>query len=332
MIVRERVPLSTLTSFRVGGPARFVIEAKNEEELQEAFSFARTKNLPYYLLGGGSNVLVPDRGYEGVVIIPRFEELSFEGDEVTAGAGVPWERLVEESALRGLWGIENLAGIPGSVGASPVQNIGAYGTEVKDTISFVEAMRRDDGSVHRFSNEACEFSYRDSVFKRSERYAIMRVGFRLTQSGKPNLSYPDLVRAQEEGAPLSTPKEIGNAVRRIRAKKFPDLKEFGTAGSFFKNPMVSVEAFETLRARYPELPGYAGTDGTKISLAFVLDKVLGLRGYRKGSAWLYDQQPLVLVVDEGGSADDIMALADEVMERVIHATNIKIEREVRVLH
>lgn len=333
--MREQVPLSTLTTLHAGGPARMVADCATEEELHAALAFAKAQNIPWYPLGDGSNVLASDEGYDGLIVRPRLMELSFEeggeGTLVTAGAGIGWDALVEEVTKRGLWGIENLAGIPGTVGASPVQNIGAYGAELGDTLEFVDALDADRGSVFRFSKQECELGYRDSRFKRERGLIIVRAGFRLSSSGGARISYADLAKAKEQGEDLSTPLAIAQAVRTIRARKFPDLSVYGTAGSFFKNPVVHTEVFTALQEKFPEMPGFVTEKGVKVPLAFVLDKILNLRGFRMGHAWLYDAQPLVLVLDAGGSTQDVDALALHVASLVHDATGIKIEREVRSL-
>lgn len=335
MTVRERVPLSSLTTLRAGGPAAFVADCASEEELAAAFAFANERGLAWYALGDGSNVLAADEGYEGLVVRPRLTELSFEqaekGVRAIAGAGVSWDGFVREAASRGLWGVENLAGIPGTVGAAPVQNIGAYGAELADTLEFVDAYDADRGSVFRFSAKECELGYRDSRFKKERGLVIVRAGFLLASAGAARDAYADLRRARDEGADLSAPAAVAEAVRAIRARKFPDLSVHGTAGSFFKNPVISEESFAALKERYPDMPGFPGPRGVKVPLAFVLDKALGLRGFRMGAAWLYEAQPLVLVLDAGGSAAEVDALAREVAARVREATGIAIEREVRSL-
>ncbi len=338
MDIERDVSLKTLTTLRAGGTVRALADCTSEEELRTALLFAREENIPWYVLGEGSNVLAQDEGYDGLIIRVRFSDISFEEEEngtvlVTAGAGVSWDALVREVASRGLWGIENLAGIPGTVGAAPVQNIGAYGVELKDTLSFVDALDADRGSVFRFTANECAFGYRESRFKKEHDLIILRVGFLLSKNGQAQTTYKDLARAQEEGKALSTPQEVGDVVREIRARKFPDLSEHGTAGSFFKNPVVSPGVYEKLKAQYPELPSFSAPHGMKISLAYVLDTILSLRGFRMGKAWLYDAQPLVLVLDEGGTADEVDALAEEVVRKVQDAIHISIEREVqKIVH
>lgn len=333
MILREQVPLSSLTTLRVGGSARYVAPCTSEAEVRVALAFARAEHLPWRVLGQGSNVLAADNGFAGVLLQMLVPGVSSEerGDKVviTAGAGVPWDELVEEAARRGLWGLENLAGIPGTVGAAPVQNIGAYGSEVKDTLTEVRALDTDTGEIREFSSETCAFGYRDSLFKREPKYVILSVSFVLSRTGSASLGYKDLQAAKERGADLATPAAVGKEVRAIRARKFPDLGTHGTAGSFFKNPTITHAAYEELTAKYPAMPGFKSDEGVKVPLAFVLDKVLGLRGHRVGHVWLYSEQPLVLVADSGARAQDIDVFANDIAARVYAATGIRIEREVR---
>lgn len=335
MILREYVPLSTLTTLRVGGTARYVYTCTDLETLKTAVTYARDCGLPLYPLGQGSNLLAPDTPYEGVILKMENVDVEFNenGDEVevVSGAGYSWDILVDQCTERGLWGIENLAGIPGTVGAAPVQNIGAYGSELKDTLAWVECYDTNTDSVLRITTADCALGYRDSRFKREPNLIITRVALRLSQTGTPHIAYADLTREAETGAVLDTPISIAAAVRRIRGRKFPDLKTHGTAGSFFKNPTVTVETYAALKEEYPELPGFETSSGIKIALAWILDHVLALRGFRIGPAWLYTNQPLVLVTDEGATAHDVNVLAEEVAARVHAATGIAIEREVRSL-
>ena len=334
MTLKEHVPLKTITTLRVGGPVTALARCTSLEDIREAVAYAKEHVLPFYPLGEGSNVLAHDEGYAGVVLQIALPGLSFEeqSDRTTlliAGAGVSWDDVVKAAAERGLWGIENLAGIPGFMGAAPVQNIGAYGMELKDTFAYADVLDTTTSEVKRLTREECGFGYRDSRFKHESNLVITSVALRLAQEGTPKIEYGDLQRARDEGVDLTTPRAIGEAVRSIRAHKFPDRTLFGTAGSFFKNPVISEDAYAALADRYGAVPRFPNPNGVKIPLAFVLDKVLGLRGYRKGPAWLFGAQPLVLVVDVQGEAKDVEALATEIETRVKEATDITIEREVR---
>ncbi len=317
----------------MGGSARFVIDCVDVEGLRTGIAFARERSVPWCVLGSGSNVLANDEPYEGVVLcvrIPGVEAIKT-GNTTTlkVGAGVEWDSLVKEAAERDVWGLENLAGIPGTVGAAPVQNIGAYGAEVKDTIQSIEVFDTETGEILNLRAEDCAFGYRDSCFKRDTRLVILSVLFCLTQSGAPNIDYKDLRAAKEKGIDLSTPRAIGNAVREIRARKFPDLTKVGTAGSFFKNPTISQESFDLLKERYEALPGFPNEQGVKIPIAFVLDQVLNLRGYAEGNVSLFENQPLVLVARNGATQHEIDTFAEGIAKRVHDVTDVVVEREVR---
>ena len=306
--------LKELTTLKVGGEARKVVDCKTEEEIIAALGSAE-RGLPIFILGGGSNVLAGDAGYEGTIIRPQILGITFTAlpdgtTEVVSGAGVVWDELVHAVGERGLWGLENLAAIPGTVGAAPVQNIGAYGAELADTFFWCEVIVKADGSKKRLTWDEAQFAYRDSIFKREQKWIITRVAFRLSSVGTATLTYADLMRAKEEGIPLSTPLEVAAAVRTIRARKLPDMHQYGTAGSFFKNPII---------------------DGKKISLAWILDHELHLKGYRVGKVGLYENQPLVLVTEAGATAAEVEKFADDITQKVFEATGIKIEREVQSL-
>ncbi|MBY0111032.1 UDP-N-acetylmuramate dehydrogenase [Patescibacteria group bacterium] len=333
MTIQEHVPLASLTTLRVGGPASYVATCTSVEDVREALVFAKEHSLPYYVLGGGSNVLAPDEGYKGVMILVRLLGLEYidEGTRVLmkSSAGESWDAVVEEAAARGLWGIENLAGIPGTIGAAPIQNIGAYGAELKDTLDSVEVLDADTGEVRTLSVEECELAYRDSRFKREPHLIVTKVTLALQKNGTPKIEYKDLLKAQEQGADLSSPAAIGKVVREVRGDKFPDLRTTGTAGSFFKNPILTSEKYAALKELYGEVPSFPHPHGIKIPLAFVLDRVLNLRGFRQGPAWLFGSQPLVLALDREGRAEDVESLARLVEQKVFDATGITIEREVR---
>lgn len=335
MRIEEGVALDGLTTLRVGGAARYALTVESIDDLNAALAFVRERGMPFVVLGEGSNVLAPDDGYDGAVILMRIPGIRFEdagnATLVTAGAGESWDTFVSACAARGLWGIENLAGIPGTVGAAPVQNIGAYGMELKDALEVVEAFDVETGQSVLLDPNACAFGYRDSRFKHESRLIITRVSFRLSANGVPRIGYADLKAAAADGKDLSTPSAIGETVRAIRARKFPDLSLFGTAGSFFKNPVISQERFAELAAKYGAVPSFPQENGIKVPLAYILDHVLSLRGYRSGPTFLFGNQPLVLVADPGASARDVDALARELETRVHEATGISIEREVRDL-
>lgn len=333
MTVREEVALAPMTSLGIGGPARFFIEAGAEDELVRAAAFAKERDLPLRVLGGGTNILVPDEGVDAVVVrivahAIRIEEGEGGAVALRADAGARWDDLVDHATSFGAWGVENLAGIPGSAGGALVQNIGAYGAELADTFAAADAYDLSRGAWVRIEKRDAEFGYRTSVFKHRPDLVIWRLMFRLAREGAPRLAYADLARAKEAGEPLRTPCEVAETVRAIRSRKFP-AGGAGTAGSFFKNPRLDGRAIERLLARYPELPVFReeGSEGGKVPLAWLLDHALGLAGYADGPVRLFERQPLVLVAERGARASDVDRFADEIARRAHDELGIAIERE-----
>ncbi|HET9641762.1 MAG TPA: UDP-N-acetylmuramate dehydrogenase [Candidatus Paceibacterota bacterium] len=330
MIVREREPLAPRTTLGAGGSARYFVEARDLSELKEAFSFAAQENLRVLPFGNGSNILVPDNGVDGVVVQSVADKIRLEESEgvarIVADAGASWDRLVEEATARGMYGIENLAGIPGTVGGAAVQNIGAYGSELSTVFVSAECIDTRTGHAVTIDGEAAGFGYRRSIFKDHPELFITRVIIRVSEIGTPNLAYADLARARAEGVALGTPAEIAGAVRAIRSQKFPPR---GTAGSFFKNPTLDAPVGEALKARFPDLPAYVQADGRrKVSLAWLLDHALGLKGYARGPVRLFERQPIVVVAETAATATAIDEFAREIETRVQNELGFAIEREV----
>ena len=246
MQIETNIALAPLTTLRVGGPAAAFIRVQTLNDLQAAAAHASAHKLPTLILGEGSNLLIPDAGFAGVVIKNELHGVSFvkDGKDVLAVicAGENWDAFVGEAVKRGFHGIENLSGIPGTVGATPIQNVGAYGTEVSDVIQWVEVYDTKNTKLTRLNPEKCNFLYRDSIFKQPEgkHYIVTSVCFRLSQRGSPNLSYHDLREQFTNAHEEPTLSAIRTAVLTVRAGKFPSLKEVGTAGSFFKNPILII--------------------------------------------------------------------------------------------
>lgn len=331
--LETQVPLAPLTTLGVGGTAQFFAEAHTENDVEEAIVYARTHHLLLFPLGNGSNVLVPDSGVAGLVVKMSLQNIALQDGTDTAllvaDAGVAWDSVVDYASTRGLFGVENLAGIPGTVGGAAVQNIGAYGAELADVFEYAEVMSSVTGARRRISRAEAAFAYRTSFFKTHAEYILLRVAVRLSKTTVPNIAYADLAQAHASGEALSTPADIARAVRAIREKKFPKSSDEGTAGSFFKNPVVSPETFSSLEQRFPGLPSFAQKDGTKkISLAWILDKILSLKGFAHGRARLYEGHSLIIVARRGAHAAEVDALVSEISARVFAATGIMIEREV----
>jgi UDP-N-acetylmuramate dehydrogenase len=327
------IALAPYTTLRIGGEARYFISVGTENELEDAITFAKQQQLPLLPLGAGSNVLVPDEGIAGVVARILIRSMTAEtigpSVRIIIGAGTPWDDVVDFAIERDLFGIENLAGIPGTAGGAVVQNIGAYGSELKSVFEYADTVNSITGEHKRLARSDAAFGYRDSAFKKSPELVVTQVSLLLTRKGALNVEYGDLAKSFEAGIPLSNPAEVAAAVRAIRAKKFPTRDVGGTAGSFFKNPVVASEQALVLGARFPQLPQFVQPDGrVKLSLAWILDHILALKGYAVGRARLFEKQPLVIVATDGATAADVEVLAHNVEARVLQETGIAIEREV----
>jgi UDP-N-acetylmuramate dehydrogenase len=338
MQIENNVLLAPYTTFGIGGMARYFVRVTSIDEIKQSLDFARDQHQPVLILGGGSNMLVPDTGWDGLVIKIELRGLEFEDDEhdaskkiLIAQAGEPWERVVEQAVKHSLWGLENLSGIPGTVGGAVVQNIGAYGAALSQTLLWVEALDTRDNTIQKITNTECRFAYRDSIFKHSPHLIVLKAACKLSREPKPDVSYKDL--AARFGSSSPDIAAIRAAVLDIRKGKFPDLAVEGTAGSFFKNPIVPVAEAEALKARYPDMPLFdmPETEGTKVPLAWLLDKVLNLKGASVGGARLYEKQPLVIVAKKNTPANDVHLLAQKIKKEMQEKLNIKIEEEVKII-
>lgn len=335
MIIRERVHLSPLTTFKIGGPSRYFAEASTQKDIEQAVTYAQSKALPLRVLGGGSNILIPDEGIGAFVVHIRSVGVRVEerGEEMllTASAGMSWDEIVSYVANSNGYGIENLAGIPGTLGGAVVQNIGAYGAELKDVFVSAKVFDMVTNTWRQISRDEAAFGYRTSLFKKHKNLVIGEVTLKLMYTGELQLTYPDLLRAREAGTTLATPHEVGTEVRRIRAGKFPDITREGTAGSFFKNPIVSTSDAALLGQKFPGIKQFVLEDGrVKVALAWILDHVLHLNGYARGRVRLFEKQPLVIVASPGATAHDVDVFANDVRDQIQAATDIRIEREVEL--
>jgi UDP-N-acetylmuramate dehydrogenase len=341
MQLEENVRLAPFTTFHIGGSARFFVRVNSVEEARESFNFAKEKNLKVLVLGGGSNILIDDAGFDGLVIKIEIEGITLErGPQeetqdkilIVAGAGERWDALVERSVEEKLWGLENLSGIPGTVGGAVAGNIGAYGSALSQTLQWVEVFDRESGEVKKMGNDACAFGYRDSFFKHDAgEHVILHAAFALSAVGKPNLSYKDLLERFDDSS--QNIESVREAVLEIRKGKFPDLTQEGTAGSFFKNPVLPLAQAEKLQKHYPTMPLFTlpESSGVKVPLAWLLDKALGLKGLAVGHARLFEKQPLVIVAGENCTAREVHELSLLVTEKVFDACGITLEPEVKII-
>lgn len=333
MNINEHVVLAPYTMFQVGGAARYFVEVTSDDEVKEAIVFAREKKIPHFILGGGSNILVSDEGFSGVVIQMTSSSVLWSADdrEVTADAGVSWDALVAESVAHHCFGLENLSGIPGSVGGAVVGNIGAYGSEVNKTLAWVEALDTKTMSVVRIENAECRYGYRDSIFKHEEgkHFIVLRAAFLLGKEGVLDHEYKDVESYEKQKGAIATLKEMRTAILEIRGSKFPSDGSIGTAGSFFKNPVVDSVHAAAFLSRFPDAPNFPQEDGTvKLSAAWIIDHVLHLRGARVGQVGTWESQALVLVNYGGASAAEIKNFAQTIINNAKKETQVVLSPEV----
>ena len=345
MLLQENTPLAPLTTLRLGGPARFFVEAKSAGEVQEAVAFAASKSLPLFVLGGGSNLVVADSGWPGLVLkvaIPGIDQRPGHDDEgkvlFDAGAGESWDRFVSHAVMAKCAGIECLSGIPGSVGGTPVQNVGAYGQEVSETIASVEVFDLHDSQVRELCPEACGFAYRSSIFNTTERgrFVILRVTYALTPGGEPHLEYADLQRHFEGRETRPNLAETREAVRHIRARKgmliVPGDPDCQSAGSFFKNPVLTESQHDALQKRAAakglHLPSYPALEShKKVSAAWLVEKSGFARGYSLGHVGISSKHALAIVNRGGATAAEVLALRDQIQHRVQEIWDVRLEPE-----
>lgn len=342
--MQENIPLAPLTTLEVGGPARYFLDAHSESEVWDALSFAAGRQLPLLVLGGGSNLVVADSGWPGLVLrisIPGVE-FSDEGTSVLfrAGAGENWDQLVALAVSKNCAGIECLSGIPGTVGGTPVQNVGAYGQEVSESIVCVRALEIATGKITELDNEACGFSYRTSIFNSTQRgkHIVLKVAYRLKQDGLPALHYADLKKFFAASPADPTLEQVRGAVRSIRLSKamllVPGDEDCRSAGSFFKNPIVSqseaarIAALVAQRVPSRTLPQYPAADGqVKLAAAWLVEQAGFNKGYARGAAGISRKHTLAIVNRGGATAQDIVALKDEVQKKVFEVWGVRLQPE-----
>lgn len=330
-------PLKDLNTFGIESYADCYVRLESRNDITELHHYLQAHGLPLLLIGGGSNLVLDERvpGIVARVALEREEVEELGGDpvgddrvRVTLGAGKNWHRSIEHLLAQGIFGLENLALIPGCVGAAPVQNIGAYGVEVRDRIEAVEVYDWRQKSFYWIDNVDCGFGYRDSLFKRDyDRYLITAVRFLLSRTARPVLTYKPLKEVVECGRE-NDPRAIFDAVCRIRRSKLPDPAKLGNAGSFFKNPIVSARHHADLKRKYPDLVAYLEGDRYKLAAGWLIDS-LGWKGHRQGQVGVHEHQALVLVNYGGGNRRQIEALAGKISADVRHHFGVQLEVEPR---
>ncbi len=336
--IQNTISLAEHSTFKVGGTAHYFVKVRSVEDLREAAKFVFEKNIPWRVIGEGSNILVSDEGFPGLILVMairgiKMKEIDYRRFEIQVGAGENWDDLVSYTVGQKLYGLENLSGIPGSVGAAPVQNIGAYGTEIKEVLSSVDVFDMKTGEVKTLSADDCGLSYRNSFFKKPEASSLVitKISLILERDGRVNIGYKDLKdRFKDRYSKDVSPEEVRAAVLEIREKKLPNWREVGTAGSFFKNPIVSEERYHELLHEYPDMPSFREKGNmVKIPLAWILDKVCDVRGWRRGNVGVHENQSLVLVNYGGATAQEITEAAHYIASLVKEETGIDVEWEVQ---
>jgi UDP-N-acetylmuramate dehydrogenase len=342
MVITENVPLAPLTTLKVGGPARYFIEAMSTAEVSEAVEFSRSRNLPLFVLGGGSNLVISDAGWPGLVLKIGITGINHRHghDEVIfeVGAGEDWDKFVGMVVAHNIAGLECLSGIPGSVGATPVQNVGAYGEEVANAIESVVVLDLKDGQQRELAKEECAFSYRTSIFNTSERgrYIILQVNYSLKHGGEAYIAYADLKKYFAGWNKKPTLANTRDAVKKIRAGKgmliVPGDEDCRSAGSFFKNPILSADEYERLTTRaaaknllVPSYPALATQK--KISAAWLVEHSGFSKGYGNGSVGISRKHALAIVNRGNATAADIVAFKEDIQQRVEEIWGVMLEPE-----
>ncbi|MBU1013166.1 MAG: UDP-N-acetylmuramate dehydrogenase [Bacteroidetes bacterium] len=337
MNILSSFSIKNLNTFQIDCKAKYFVEVGSQPEIQELKLLEIFRNENVFILGGGSNVLFT-KDFDGLIIHPVFKgiEVDAESSELIIlkiGAGEIWEELVDFTVKNGWSGIENLAAIPGSVGAAPIQNIGAYGVELKDVFESLTAIDLQDGSIVTFKREECNFAYRNSIFKSEfkNRFLIMDVSLRLNKNAKPNIEYEALSMFLENEHLDPGLENVYRAIINIRASKLPDPKQIGNVGSFYKNPVVEHDKFAELNSKFPEIKYFPQPKGaSKLAAAWLIESC-GWKGKRIGQVGVHDKQALVLVNHGGGDGSQILSLSNLIIESVNQKFGIQLEPEVNIL-
>lgn len=338
--LRESVPLAPLTTFEIGGPARFFCEAETEKDVAEALAFAKAKGLPVVVLGGGSNLVVADRGFDGLVLRLALRGIENLGEgRLRVAAGEPLDDLVELAVARGWQGIECLSGIPGTVGATPIQNVGAYGQEVAESIASVRVLDRETLTTTELSPGACGFGYRSSVFKGEahDRYVVLSVDFALRPRATPSIRYEELRRhLAARGIEAPGLREVREAVLSLRRAKSmvvePDDPNRRSAGSFFVNPVVAKEQADAIEASVGEpMPRYPAGEKVKVPAAWLIERAGFSRGCGEGNVGLSTRHALAIVNRGGATASELLAFARRIQDAVRERFGVRLNAEPRLV-
>jgi len=331
--LQSQVSLKPFNSFGVDVRAQLFAEAHSDADVREALAYATAHDLPLLVIGGGSNLLLT-ADIPALVLRMASRGIRLISDDgsrvvIEAEAGEPWHPFVQHTLALGFSGLENLSLIPGTVGAAPMQNIGAYGVEIKDVFAGLTALDRQTGELRDFSLEECNFAYRDSLFKQQPgRWLILRVRFKLDRAAHLHLEYgPVRQRLTEQGIEQPTPSDVSRAICSIRSEKLPDPAVLGNAGSFFKNPLVSAALVEQIKAQHPDLVAYAQADGQmKLAAGWLIERA-GWKGFREADAGVHKLQALVLVNYGTATGLQLLELAQRIQKDIAERFNVELEME-----
>jgi UDP-N-acetylmuramate dehydrogenase len=335
MEINTHIPLKNYTTMRLGGPARFITDIYSVKDLQSVYKTAVEKGLNVFVIGGGSNLLAPDEGFDGLVIRIRIPGFSVDQDQegftiISVGAGESWDETVKKTVEMRLSGIEAMSAIPGTVGAAPVQNVGAYGQEMADTLVSVEVFDRTTGEIVTLSHQDCGFSYRHSIFRGEQqgRYIITKVTMKLWKSLPAPPFYESLqAYFDTNGINVFTHQIVRDAVIEIRKEKLPDPSKIANSGSFFKNPIVEQWQFDDINQRYPNAKAFPMADGrVKIPAGWLIE-IAGLKGSISHGIRVYEKNALVLINESAQSYNDLAEARDEIITKIRDMFQIVIEQE-----
>jgi UDP-N-acetylmuramate dehydrogenase len=337
--LKQNIQLKPFNTFGIAATAAYYAVAESVEDVKDILSNPTIKGLPLLVMGGGSNMLLT-QDFNGLVLHIKIKGFTVveENDEhviVRVGAGEGWHQFVLYAIEHGYGGVENLSLIPGSVGAAPMQNIGAYGVEIKETFEALEALHIEALQTRTFGKEECRFGYRESIFKRDVKgqYIITHVSFKLTKKPVLNTSYGAIeteLNAMGIDKADAGIKEVSDAVVHIRQSKLPDPAQIGNAGSFFKNPVVSAEKVAELKAQYPNMPAYPSGESHKLAAGWLIEQC-GWKGYREGDTGVHKNQALVLVNYGNAKGNEVYALSEKVLQSVKEKFGVELEREVNII-
>lgn len=332
--IHSDVSLKDYTTMRLGGKARFLAFFKTEKELIDLIEYAKENTLKTLTLGGGSNIIFSDQGFDGLILVNQIKGIEIQGNNLNVGSGESWDKIVELSVEHNLVGLESLSLIPGTVGGAPVNNIGAYGQEVENTIKEIRAYDLHEDKLISLKNKDCHFRYRNSIFKSTEygRYIITSITFQLTAYDKNTYQVPGYKSLQEKLSNINnpTPSDVRRTVIEIRTTKLPDPQKIANSGSFFKNPIIKPQEADKFIKNNPSAPIYPTKNGVKIAAGWLVENS-GLKGYEHRGIKISEKQALVLINKSSTKFSDLETMINHIRNKVLDKYNIELEIEPEII-